>query len=365
MQLKAQLLIGLVVAGMTPCAAAQDQVNYALVKGKVVSVGEKEKDEGVPATLEVVHVYTGPRELVGTKFVDRQYSVRHLDGSRRGSSWPVTPFKLEEEGLWSLREVKKDGEAKLYPVVLSRKGDNPRHVQAVARAEAAEAVDRAKATERTALLKQYAADLIPEVGEWAVITLSASKDADAGAYLDGLAEKPDPKFGLLAQLALDKVLAERKGTDWTDSKLRLVALRGWVEGKADEFDGLRVFQRINSAHQSETLSDGVAVEVLLTALKNTGWTRTNRRYVLIQLPRTAERCASEEARTVAFDGVFEQARTSDDMDFRRTAAEVIAAFPLYPERLKAIEKHLATEKDEKVTESLRAAVKKAKEADKK
>ena len=67
----------------------------------------------------------------------------------------------------------------------------------------------------------------------------------------------------------------------------------------------------------------------------------------------------------AIDWVFDQMRTNDNIDLRRAAAGTLTQLPLYPARLKAIEEHLATEKDAKVAESLRAAVKKAKEADKK
>ena len=75
--------------------------------------------------------------------------------------------------------------------------------------------------------------------------------------------------------------------------------------------------------------------------------------------------ANDEARFAAIDWVYEQMRANENIDLRRTAAGTLTQLPHYPARLKAIEEHLASEKDAEVAESLRAAVKKAKEADKK
>ena len=185
--------------------------------------------------------------------------------------------------------------------------------------------------------------------------------ADARKYLDELAAKPDPKLPVAAQIALDEVLCKRTDGDWAGSKRRATMLSGWVNAAQTADSAERVQSRIDMSHQRRELSDKVAVELLATVAANAEWPKKARQYALEQLWMTADRAASDDARTAAWAGVFGHMQKNDDVELRRWAADIVGLFPLYAARAKAIEEHLANEKDEKVATSLRAAVKKAKE----
>lgn len=330
----------------------------SLVRAKVTAVGEKDKGGEVAAQLTVVHVYSGPAELVGQTFTGYQFSGPQISGP---AARPRAPFVKGDEELWSVGPDRQD-RTKLAGGVVSRKADNRRHEQAVAVAEAMEKVEQAKPADRVGVLKKFGSDPTPEVCEWAVTTLGKSKEAAAGEYLDALAEKPDAKWPLAAQAALDAALCERKGADWHGSKPRAELLRGWVAGKITEYDADTVLRRLNAAHRHEEMSDKLAVELFRTAAENKDWPWAVRRRAIFDVGRAAMYCANDEAITSAFDWVFEKVRKGDDVEVRRAAAHTLRGFfTLLPARLTAVEEHLATEKDTEVADALRAAVKKAKE----
>lgn len=354
-------LVCVCVLAFLPVApvVAEEKPPVALVRARVKSVTSKNEGKSSTAVLEVVHVYAGPAEWKNRTFVDAQ-QAQSANGFEA-----ISPFAVDEEGLWVLRVGEKElwvagGDSLLF-TGRSRKGDTARHAEHLKMAEAVEKAEQERPEKRLALLREFAADKTPEVASWAMTAVGRLDTADSRKYLDELAETPDPKLSVVAQIALDEGLCQRPDGDWPNSKPRTALLREWVKATQTEEVAGRVQSRIDLAHQKKELGDKLAVELLATAAANKDWPKNARRYALQQLWMTAERAASDDARTAAWECVFGHMQTNDDPDLRRSAANVLALFTLYPARRKAVEDHLATEKDEKVAASLRAAVKKAKE----
>lgn len=354
------------IALLATTSAAGDPPVPALVKGRVKTV-EKEK-WGTDARVEVTHVYSGPGDLLGRTFGDAQ---RQEDWNGRSAR---VPFEVGEEGLWTVCGFKgeltvgQQPERSGWPVWIrcrvkeecAGRKDSFAAVEAVA--EAIEKVDQAKPGERFGLLREYSASKNRAMVYWAMNALGNLKEDEADEFLGELAAKDDAALPISTQIVLDEVLAHRKGIDWTDSKRRVAMLRAWVREKRSKDDGNDILTRIYHAHQDQTLSDKLAVELTTTAAGNPKWPAASRREGFSQVRFAALRSVNDEARATAFEWMFGQMQNNDDLEQRRWAASLIDySFALYPARLKAIEEHLATEKDDKVAASLRAAVKKAKE----
>jgi hypothetical protein len=362
MRVTTRIMFIIVVAFSTIApAVGKEKPQVALVRARVKSVAAT-KDERKPATavLEVIHVYTGPAEWKGRTFVDTQRAQSANGGEA------LSPFAVDEEGLWVLSVGERDelwltSDDRFLFSRRSRKGDTTRHAEHLKMAEAVEKVEKEKPEKRLTMLREFATDKTTEVACWAVAAVGRLDTTDARKYLDELAAKPDPKLSVAAQISLDEVLCQRPDSDWPDSKPRTAMLRGWVNAAQTAEVAGRVQSRLDLGHQKKELGDKLAVELLATAAGNAEWPMAARRYALEQVWRAADRAASDDARAAAWECVFGHMQKNDDLELRRWAAEVAGLFPLYTARLKAIEEHLATEKDEKVAASLRAAVKKANE----
>lgn len=351
------LLVWVVIVASAGAAPVEKPVATALVRGKVKSVETKFNGNAELVVVEITHVYAGSPELKGTTFRDA-YQAASTTGMEAS-----TQFKVDEEGVWALR-ANTDGELwpeldDRYPFARrSRKVDNKRHAQIVKLAEAVESVETAKPGDRSKMLVDLTADDTPEVGVWAALALGRSDDPAAGKFLDGFAEKPDAKLPLAAQAAMDEVLCKNKWKAWVGSKPRTELLKGWVTGKADEYQAMRALKRINDADQDEQLLNKLAVELVCTAAENTDWPLKARQRAVYLVGAIGERVPENSA----FDWLFDQARNNKDVEFRRAAASSLNRLPLSSERRKVVEDYLIFEKDEKVADALRAAVKKAKES---
>lgn len=329
-------------------------------------MGEPNRGVSV-ARLEIVRVHVGPADLSGKSFEDKQ-----MANDRRGEA-AVKPFEVGEEGLWVLYlsgdryVVGKAPENSGWPVwrrcrVSDECGGRKEAFAAVeAAAEAMEKVENAKPGQRFGLLREYAGGENRPMTDWALTALSNLKTDEADKHLADLAATEDAKLPLPTQLLLDQLLTRRSNAEWVESKGRAARLRAWVKGKRSDEEATAILSRLYTAHQDHTLTDKQSVELTRTAGENKDWSVTMRGYVIRQMGFVVGFCASDEARSTATDWLFEQVRSNDTVELRRHAAGALFRVPLPPARLKAIEEHLASEKDEKVVESLRAAVKKAKE----
>ena len=339
-----------------PTLSADEKPAPSLVRGVVKSVGEK-MPNGVPATLEIVHVYSGAIDLRGKTFHDWQSAVSATGGSASA------PFKVGEEGIWILKGFKNELGPATDPLLpfqyRCRKTENQRYTQIIALAEAIEKAEKSKPDSRISLLRDMVKDRTPEISAWAVRALAASGLMEAWEFLDRLAEIPNPDLPLAGQIALDEVLAQRKQDEWLKSKVRAALLRSWVDGKADDYHALLVLQRIDMTAQFGELPNKVAVELARVAAENKDWSKVARLDAFYRVGLIASRGLDDEP---AYNWLLEHIRTNRDPDLRRAAAHALAGgIKLYPARVKAVEEQLRTETDKEISRALREAIKAATE----
>ena len=296
----------------------------ALVRAKVVSVKTEAEGKVGTAVIEILHVYSGKADLKGKKFNDTFRLVADFSGRSAHSE-----FMVDEEGLWSLR----NGGAKggLVPVwdpslpfyLRSRDEKRYHHTDNVKLAETIESVCSAKESERVNKLVGLAGSESPIAARWAVLTLGASNEAEAGRYLDALSEKPDPKMPLLAQVAMDEVLSKAKREDWFRAKTRLPMLKGWVTSKADEGGAYLILNRIDHADDGQELRNDVACELVHLAIGNKDWPMPARKYAVTTLGKLGEKVVDDSP---AFEGLLDVVKTSKEKELRDAAADSIVKY---------------------------------------
>ena len=339
---------------------AADMNPSYLVRAKVAKIHEKTKYGRFPITLEVIHVYMGPADLNGKTFKDYQYS-----GPRSAGNEAIKPFTLDEEGLWPLNEVKGElqiGSFAHLPFLRSRKEEiNPRHTQHLLLAEAIEKFTNAKPAVRTNLAEKLANDSTPEVCYWMVRTLGDTDEKFASELL----EKWRKNYGelpLRSQIALDEVICIKEKEDWFTALKRAEMLKSWVARKTNEYDAHLVLSRLYASFQAFEMRGEAVIELLQVAAGNKDWRKEDRIKAIGSVGYQANRIPDFLA---AYDWLFDLMKNSPEIEFRRRAAYEVGALSLYPKRIQAVEDFLTTEKDPEIIKTLRAALKKAKESEKK
>lgn len=351
------LVTALVMNLSIPPLLAEDKPTPSLVRAKVKSIDKVTPNSSV-ATLEIVHVYSGPAELIGRSFRDTQMFAH-------SAGYPaLARFEVDEQGIYVLKPVKDE----LLPTFdsrfpffwRSRKPDDQRHAQHLLLADTIQTYTAAKREDQPGLAAKLAQDATPEVGYWMVRTLG---DLDATFAADLLSQwrKKPGGLPLQAQIGLDEVLCAKAREDWATAPVRTALLESWVTGKADEYHAQRILSRLDTATQHDELPGDEAIKLIQLAAGNQEWRKEDRRRAVDTVGTLARRMADHRA---AYDWLFDQMRTHPDPDTRRTAANVVGSLSLRPERARAVEDYLATEKDAAVVKALRDAVKWAKEAEK-
>jgi hypothetical protein len=331
-----------------------------LVQARVKSVEPDANGRSGTALLEILHVYSGDPKLKGVTFTD-EYN-RGPDARGRAA---LHTYKVDEEGLWSIHEA---GNAKgVYKPVTDRRlpfrirsldVPNSRHAEHLKLAEVIESVHVAAEGKQGKMLVVLANDQLPEIATWAVRTLGGSDDPAAGKFLDGFVEKPDATLSPPVQIAWDEVLCEKR-SEWPIKETRVKWLTGWVKGKADKDHALRLLSRLHMSHQREELRTAQAVGLVCAAADNTEWPVYARREAIRYAGFFGEESPEDDT---AFDCLIGQIKRGKDVEIRRVAAESIRySVRMLPARLKAVEDHMASEKDTEVLASLTRAVRKAKE----
>ena len=215
---------------------------------------------------------------------------------------------------------------------------------------------------RVPVLRELVRNDTREVAGWAMAALAKSDDPVAGKYLDGLAEKPDPTLPVAALVALDEVLAKRKGTEWMASKPRLAQFRSWVDTKQSEEDALSILGCIFDAYRGQHLAGDLAVDYFRTAAENRLWPWSSRRRAIFGVGSIAASGVDNDAAVAAYEWLFDRIRKDDEIEVRWASAYSLRNFvTLFPPQIKAIEEYLPKETDKEVKATLTEAVKKAKE----
>lgn len=357
--------VGVVICLFCSLAAARGAnpaAKYAVVRARVVEVNKNQESSITNATLEVIHVYYGDEKLLKSKFSDFYAKVDFHGIAARED------FTLHEEGIWSLRP---DKDATIITRVYGLpfefrcrnvKGeDGDRYVHILELVETIEKYTKSKSGDRPALAEKLAGHTNPEIGYWMIRTLGDSDMSFAGDMLKKWRKKPET-LPIKAQVALDEVLCSKEAESWYFDEERASLLKRWVTGDMDSTRARLVLDRLNVASQNRQLRGNKAAEFLQTAALNKGWKSEDRQMAVRFIGAVAGR---EVDHHDAFAWLFDQIRSHPDSEMRRTAAVTLAQLPLHPKRLKAVEDHLASEKDAEIVKTLRAAVQKVKAADKK
>ncbi len=184
----------------------------SLVRAKVIDVTPTSPN-GADATLEIVYVYAGDKEIKGKSFTD---SYMKLGGN---GTTTYMPFQVGEEGLWTValtRWSAKTPDLKLHPVkdmqmlfsyrCRKSKGGIEHFDDVVIAAQMIEKFEKAKPADRVPLLCDLLKHRTPEVFVWAMRKLGATDTDAAKKVLDELAEKPNLDQSIMWQIILDYVL---------------------------------------------------------------------------------------------------------------------------------------------------------------
>ena len=131
-----------------------------------------------------------------------------------------------------------------------------------------------------------------------------------------------------------------------------------MDGKPNDFDAHAILQRIHSASQSFELPKKQFAELAQAAAENNNWPRAARLDAIYFVGLIASRSTYEES---TYTWLFQQVQKNNDIVFRRTAAIAMYHMTLNPIHIKAVEVHLTTEPNKEIVQTLRAAIKEAKQ----
>jgi len=343
----------------TLLSSAAEKPVISLVRAKVLTVGKSMPVGNVSATVEITHVYTGDMGLKGTTFTD-YYNI----GGFTSSNAAIVEFKVDDVGLWSLKPIGSDFVPcydSLMPFrsrTLKSDPDDIRYDHHLTLAGEIEKIDKAKPEDRTSLLRELLTHRTPEVSAWSVRKLAVTDTDPARRVLNELADKPDIDQPIAGQIALDQVLYKSKKKNWYESKVRKALLRSWVDGKPNDFDAHSILQRISSASQGGELPEKYFAELAQAAAENNNWPRAARLDAISCVGRIAGRSPYEESTHM---WLFTYVQKNEDIAFRRAAAFAMYYMTLNPVHIKAVEAHLTTEPNKEIVQTLRAAIKEAKQ----
>jgi hypothetical protein len=136
-------------------------------------------------------------------------------------------------------------------------------------------------------------------------------------------------------------------------------LKGWVAGKVDEYHGMRVLSRIDTASPRNHIRDQLAAYVTRTAAENSDWPWKARRHAIFLVGRFGGR-TTEDATALDWLGRADQ-EGQGDRDPPRGGLFGAEFPPLTQKQVEVVEEYVEEEKDKEVADALRAAVNKAKQ----
>lgn len=354
LQQECMLFIGvLLTAPWCVASAAEDPGVFILVQGRVQEV-RAAKGDAASVTVEITRVYMGDSKYQGMTFRDVQRGE-----DPQGMSATV-PFKLKEEGLWSLVATQKGNEPPTLIVGIddrlcfglrSRSVENKRHKQAVKLAETVAIFEVAKPDKKAALLRELAQDETPELSYWAVARIAEAKDPASAALLADYAAAPHKTLPVAGQIAFDVVYCEKLGKVWLASDTRKQMLIAWAQGKHEDFLQRDIYSRINLAIQRGQMDAQDLSEFAKNIITSEEWTMPNRRSAVKMLGNYRNRGLQVDAN---FDWVIDLYKKSPDLYIRRIAASILPDYSISPERKKVIEELIPKEDDPRTQELLRA-----------
>jgi hypothetical protein len=355
-----------------------------LVAGEVIDVGEHQVEVGeeqnpvaksAPATIKVVHVFKGPKDVLGKLFWDSS-----TDGASRFANVARPAFSLGEKGLWTLRGipdgwtlglegekpklVKQAAELRIQVYTRlhlgfyrrAREKHTLRFDQVRAVAEAVERFERTPSEERWGVILECASSETPEVSEWAIHKMARAKAEAVDRCLDRL--RLDPKLTIGGQVALDEVLCGRREGAWISSPARLKWLDRWFQTGLKEHEASRVFEWLASARQRHKgAEDQALVKAIMPYVHNRDASVASRRRAIFLAGQTS---TGGRDGGLAFLLLADRALNADEQELRIAAAHSLCYHvPLDQDRVDRIRALLPKAKDQETADLLRLALKRS------
>ena len=358
------LVVALASGGVTVSAAdppLHPKLHPILVRGKVTAFELAKGNLTSPATVEIVHVYSGNPELVGKTLTD--YYQPFGNGHSAPLFTAMRPLKVGEVGVWTLTE---SGVGKQLAVV-ARQAPSQTITKEPASmklpfewADTVEKYTKATPKVRMDMASKLVRSPNGQIMNWMIRTLGEEDSKEAEQLLKKL--QADVEVDLWVQIQLDEIFCRKDKELWYAAPARLAMLKTWVSGKPKGFYAPWVLDRLDGATQLDQLRLDKAFELHKLAVENKDWPEKYRLEAIWRVGLIAGRAVDDE---VADAWLFDVMRTHAVVAYRRAAARAIYCLPLYSTRLKAVEEHLRTESDTEIKATLTEAVKKAKEDKKK
>jgi hypothetical protein len=195
-----------------PPFLADGESSFALVRGEVIDCDDFEKVNPQRATIKIHKVYTGPKDLLNSKFTDM--SSTYDRRAAHNFAWPSFSTK-EKTGLWVLSKTKEGWEvsSRYRRVPDSHGPETECYPRLIEQAEILERMAKLSQESRYSLAKLLCEHQTSHVARFAVQYIflrldDKAKGADASKFLEKLAN--NPRVGLLALQEADELFLARE-----------------------------------------------------------------------------------------------------------------------------------------------------------
>ncbi len=331
---------------------------HALVSVEVTAV-EKQAEGGTLATLKVVHVYSGPKDLKGKELFAATGNQGRTSGYligpllKVGETGVATLYFKEIARAWSVRGV-------------TRKDRVPDYDHVVEWATTIEKLTKLDATKRLVAARELCGDKSPRIARLGVEVLFGAKpdDAKRAGVSEFFTELSEGKgITHAALVTADDLLIDRDKKKWVDSDRRKALVARFTEPLSDD-DAVKVAGHIVRSQYFQS-PDGTwftAEEAASLLTKIATDPRQSKNVRQIVVARVVEVAGGAGAKPdFTFDILAAVVRGGIDSAVRVDAAKGLARFKWGdPAQVSTLRTLLAGEKDAEVAKALEAAIDKSK-----
>ncbi|MBX7222380.1 MAG: HEAT repeat domain-containing protein [Blastocatellia bacterium] len=237
---------------------------------KVIETQPDDRPVGMEfiSTMEVLHVFHGPDSFTG-----RTFQVAYYEKNMNfGRAYQIINPKLEsgEITVWALLRV--GNQLTVFPhsnygvPFPSRSNQDFLYPQVLDLAKAVESVSRSPKEKAVQLLKELAVSQSPEISTWAVKTLGAMDDSEGVDFLKSLAVSG--RSTIRGQTALDRILTEKLGVTWQNSRARLELEESWVKAPLTDSEATYVIDCLDVLSQWNTVESKLLLNLMKKLLAN-------------------------------------------------------------------------------------------------
>jgi hypothetical protein len=251
----------------SPGGAAQELLpeGTSLVLARVASVQVRGPIHS--GKLHMTHVFCGATALTGESFL-----ALSAESLQQGNETPLTPpLEVGERGIWLVRGRK--GEVQplswdLHGLSWPVRERDLRFARATSIAEMLETLSGTAESGRVERLEEFARAPDTPRAAAAIRLLAKSASEAAARVLESLVARKE--LAVLAQVALDEALSERKAESWQACDARKAMLTTWVKGKLSEDEAEAVVTRLDLLAQHGGIDEGFLLGLLGSMVENAG-----------------------------------------------------------------------------------------------